>query len=302
MPDDERPTTSAPSPRSASRSPHRTHQDAASRSQRARSSSSSHSSESHSSSGSIAESPSPPPLPSEPLPLDAPDKSGRSNNEDDDDGWQPIWDASAGAYYFYNSFTQATTWENPRVPPAAAIPTAPGTAPPHQTAPPLLSSSATIRNDEPSSSDPTQQTETYNPAIHGSYDPSAPYARRSPSPVSATTAALGILAESGGNENGSAAAAAATAAAAAYAATAAFNRFTGRFQPANITPDNHNDEAKSTRQMTAYFDVDAAANNHEGRSLKAERQGKKLSRKEVKQFREKRKERKEERRRAWLRD
>ena len=54
--------------------------------------------------------------------------------------------------------------------------------------------------------------------------------------------------------------------------------------------------------MNAYFDVDAAANNHDGKSLKAERSGKKLTKKELKAFREKRRERKEEKRKAWLRD
>ncbi|OBT72750.1 hypothetical protein VF21_08973 [Pseudogymnoascus sp. 05NY08] len=45
---------------------------------------------------------------------------------------------------------------------------------------------------------------------------------------------------------------------------------------ADLTPENHNDENKSKRQMNAFFDVDAAANSHDGRSLKAERSGKKL--------------------------
>lgn len=42
------------------------------------------------------------------------------------------------------------------------------------------------------------------------------------------------------------------------------------------------------RQMSAYFDVDAAAENHDGKSLKAERSGKKLSKKELKAFKDKR--------------
>ena len=54
--------------------------------------------------------------------------------------------------------------------------------------------------------------------------------------------------------------------------------------------------------MSAYFDVDAAANNHQGKSLKAERAGKKLSKQELRAFKEKRKEKKEEKRKAWLRD
>ncbi|KAF7549442.1 hypothetical protein G7Z17_g6397 [Cylindrodendrum hubeiense] len=67
-------------------------------------------------------------------------------------------------------------------------------------------------------------------------------------------------------------------------------------------PDRHTDEAKSRRQMNAFFDVDAAANAHDGRSLKAERSGKKPSKNELKAFKEKRRARKEEKRRAWLRD
>ena len=56
------------------------------------------------------------------------------------------------------------------------------------------------------------------------------------------------------------------------------------------------------RQMNAFFDVDAAANSHDGRSLKAEQSNKKPSKNELKAFKEKRRARKEEKRRAWLRD
>jgi hypothetical protein len=67
-------------------------------------------------------------------------------------------------------------------------------------------------------------------------------------------------------------------------------------------PGRHSDDAKSRRQMNAFFDVDAAANSHDGRSLKAERSNKKPSKAELKAFKEKRRARKEEKRRAWLRD
>ena len=102
-----------------------------------------------------------------------------------------------------------------------------------------------------------------------------------------------------------AAAAAAVSAARAggdYTATGHFNRFTGRFQNESINPELHNDENKSRRQMTAFFDVDAAANSHDGRSLKAERRSKQLTKKELKAFKEKRHKKKDEKRRAWLRD
>jgi hypothetical protein len=54
-----------------------------------------------------------------------------------------------------------------------------------------------------------------------------------------------------------------------YAATGTFNRITGHFQNAAINPELHNAVNESRRQMSAFFDVDAAANSHDGRSLKA---------------------------------
>lgn len=181
----------------------------------------------------------------------------------EDDGWQPVWDSTYGSYYFFNSLTGETTWSNPRVPGATVVPNAAVVAASNESASP-----------EPSASlDPDQLQ--YNPAIHGDYDPTAAYAQT----PDAGDAAL-------------------------YTTTAAFNRFTGKFTPATShqVPENYNDENKSKRQMEFYFDVDAAANSHDGKSLKAERQTKKLSKKELKQFKEKRRARKEEKRKAWLKD
>lgn len=195
-----------------------------------------------------------PPLPDEaipPLPSEAPPAL-----VEQDDGWAPIWEDSAQAFYFYNRFTGATQWDNPRVPETSAsgveTPTPPATRP----------------------------AGGYDPAIHGDYDPTAWYAQ-SWEPEAPTQ-----------NLDP----------AAAYAASAAFNRFTGRFQNAELTPENFNDENKSRRQMNAFFNVDAAANSHDGRSLKEERSGKKLTKAELKKFKEKRKAKKEEKRKAWLRD
>ena len=210
-----------------------------------------------------------------PLPSEAPPTQ--------DDGWDPVWDGASQAYYFYNRFTGVTQWENPRVPEAsAAVPAAaPGQDLSHDTAV------------EPSSNPPKRPHGGYDPAIHGSYDPTAPYALEAArQEEEAAAAAAGAI--PGATPDGSMAP--------DYGATGAFNRFTGKWQAADINPENHNDENKSKRQMNAFFDVDAAANRHQGRSLKAERSGKKLSRQELKAFREKRKEKKEEKRRAWLRD
>ncbi|KAF3941123.1 hypothetical protein ABW19_dt0209239 [Dactylella cylindrospora] len=178
-----------------------------------------------------------PPLPPGPPPEEPPS-----------DGWEAIWEPSAGAYYFYNHHSGETTWTNPRVPPSDA--------------------------EQPVSDAPKHYT-GYDPSIHGDYDPTAPYAQRperTPSPTIDP-----------------------------YAAQAAFNRFTGRFQIGSGT-DKFNEENRARRQMEIFFDVDAAANCHDGRSLKAERQAKKLTKKEVKAFREKTRLKKEEKKRAWLRD
>ncbi|KAM0272544.1 hypothetical protein ACHAQH_008680 [Verticillium albo-atrum] len=219
-----------------------------------------------------------PPLPNEqpPLPNEAPPLPTEAPPTAEDDGWDFQWDAGTQAYFFYNRFTGATQWDNPRVAAssaAAAAPSAPGTT----------SSAATLTAPPPLPTDSRPPAGGYNPAIHGDYDPTAWYAQTGPSEEEAAAAAAqGEMGE--------------------YASAAAFNRFTGQFQAAGEGPDRHTDEAKSRRQMNAFFDVDAAANAHDGRSLKAERAGKKLSKTELKQFKEKRKARKEEKRRAWLRD
>ncbi|CAD6443482.1 fa73824d-d7c5-444f-bf44-f78f8709654e [Sclerotinia trifoliorum] len=207
-----------------------------------------------------------PPLPEEPLPPLPNEQPPAATQEDD--GWAPVWDETNQAFYFYNRFTGATQWDNPRVP-EVAQPGPPG----------IPSTNSAVA---PTESDPTSRPAGgYDPAIHGDYDPNAWYAQSAAVEEPAATRLDP---------------------AAVYAATGQFNRFTGRWQAAELNPENFNDENKSKRQMSAYFDVDAAANNHDGRSLKEERSGKKLSKAELKQFKEKRKQKKEEKRRAWLRD
>ncbi|KAF2657125.1 hypothetical protein K491DRAFT_553363, partial [Lophiostoma macrostomum CBS 122681] len=206
----------------------------------------------------------PPPLPDEAPPAD--------------DGWDAIWDESAQAFYFYNRFTQVIQWENPRISEANTA---------------SHGSYDSTSGPPGTSSPPRSRAGGYNPAIHGDYDPNADYAQD---------------AQKEEEEEHAAVAAAAAAAAGLpdpnkdYAATGHFNRFTGRFQDSTVNPELHNDENKSRRQMSAFFDVDAAANSHDGRSLKAERRGKALSKKELKAYKDRRREKKEEKRRAWLRD
>ena len=200
-----------------------------------------------------------------PLPTEAPPGAV------EDDGWEPVWDETVQAYYFYNRLTSATQWENPRV---ANVPSGPPGTGNHDREAERAPGTGPAPLARPVHGG-------YNPAIHGDYDPTASYAQDPEDPTNSPP--IGDPST-------------------AYAATGAFNRFTGRWQATDINPELHNDENKSKRQMSAYFDVDAAANSHNGKSLKAERSGKKLSKQELKAFKEKRKEKKEEKRRAWLRD
>ncbi|KAL6706239.1 hypothetical protein ACN47E_005974 [Coniothyrium glycines] len=221
-----------------------------------------------------------PPLPDEPPPNDA------------DDGWDAKWDYNASAWYFYNKRTGKSQWENPRVPEATTQPHGSYDRNAHSGAPGLAATSGVPGSGSGSGSPPRRRWGGYNPAIHGSYDPNADYAQEASREEEEEEEEFAAAASVGH----------ATVPGQEYAAAAHFNRFTGKFQQAEMGPEMHNDENKSKRQMSAFFDVDAAANSHDGRSLKAERRGKTLSKKELKAFKEKRRDKKEEKRRAWLRD
>lgn len=224
----------------------------------------------------------------------------------EDDGWDFHWDAAHQAYFFHNRFTGQTTWENPRVPatnPATARATDASSSSSGTTTA-AAAATASGKQDQPllnSASLPPPPSIAppaggYNPAIHGDYDPNAWYAKAQEA------------AEEAEEEAQCRAAAAATAE--MYSVTSTFNRFTGRFQQQQqqqpqdegVGANRHSDEAKSRRQLNSFFDVDAAANQHDGRSLRAERSGIKPSKKELKRFKEKRRAKKEEKRRAWLKE
>lgn len=205
-----------------------------------------------------------PPLPDEePPPL--PDEPTPG-----DDGWDPLWDNEKQVWYFYNRFTGKSQWENPRVPEATST-----TAP--------LTSDATAPSSAVKSAE--RVAGGYNPAIHGDYDPNAEYAKE------------GQEEEDVDHENP-----VTTDPSEVYAATGSFNRFTGKWQSNEMGPERHSDAEKAKRQMRAIFDVDAAANSHDGRSLKEERRNRKLTKEQVKAFNDKRRAKKEEKRRAWLKD
>lgn len=199
----------------------------------------------------------------------------------EDDGWEPHLDPATGHWYFTNRFTGVSQWENPRVPTETYIPTA---LPVYSGAPGTESYAAapgTTSEAEP----PRELYLGYNPKIHGDYDPNADYAKwHEPAPAQVET--VDVVDTS--NLIGS------------YEQAGTFNRRTGAFQGAGQSAEHHNDENKSKRQMNAFFDVDLAANLHDGRSLKAERANKKMSKEQVKAFNEQRRAKKEQKRRDFL--
>lgn len=254
-----------------------------------------------------------PPIPDEPVPGTQPSTTEQGSSaatapplpteappgQEADDGWSAEWDTTHQAWYFYNRFTGVSQWDNPRVP---------TTAPSSATAAEATSSSASTSTAAAPPSTISQLNSVaggYNPAIHGSWDPNAPYAQAYKSTADdsaeqqeaaidplAAAAAIGGGEEDGGGGDGLS----------SYAQNAAFNRRTGKFQLDEQNPERYSDANKSHRQMNAFFDVDRAANSHDGRSLKAERRGKQPTKQELAMWKEKRKARKEEKRRAWLRD
>lgn len=233
-----------------------------------------------------------PPLPDEPLPdhtfngessSSAPPLPAEPAPEPEDDGWEYHWNPNDSSYWFYNRFSGVWQKENPRIPTATAAAAA---------AAAVVAPVVVPLDVEPTViSNPISVAGGYNPAIHGDYDENAWYAVNARAAAEAAAAATNPLAGLGP-----------TVAGADLASAGYFNRTTGQWQAPDQNVERHSDEAKSKRQLNAYFDVDAAANMHDGRSLKAERSGKKPSRAELKAFKEKRRAKKEEKRRAWLRD
>lgn len=208
-----------------------------------------------------------PPLPDEPLPAAT----------EEDDGWSAQLDVASGCWYFLNRFTGLSQWENPRVPSAVVSSGAPGTEP-YTRAP------GTEEHVAPPPSPPREPYLGYNPKIHGDFDPNADYAKwHQPQQEEPTTQDANPGDPLAQHEQ-----------------VGTFNRFTGAFQGGDKNAAHHNDENKSKRQMHAFFDVDRAANAHEGRSLKAERANQRLSKKQVKAFNEQRRAKKEQKRRDFL--
>ncbi|RMZ68129.1 ww domain-containing [Pyrenophora seminiperda CCB06] len=236
--------------------------------------------------GSSTEAPLPyddaPPLPDEPVP------------DAQDDGWTHRVDPTSGCYYYVNTRTGVSQWENPRVPEATVYPYASAysynthgseyNSTSYGSVPGVASSSGAPGTSSPAAK--VRKWGGYNPRIHGSYDPNADYAKEAAKEEEEIETAANPAATVTSTGN--------------YATTAQFNRFNGKYQQAGQGPEIHNDENKSHRQMAAFFDVNAAANSHDGRSLKAERRSRVPTKEEVKAHNAKRHAKKEAKRKEWL--
>lgn len=136
--------------------------------------------------------------------------------------------------------------------------------------------------------DPANGWQGYNPRVHGPYDKTKPYsayhswlAFEKEHPA----AAAGQQPQTTDHQM--------------YGSTARFNSHTGRFQTDEQSADRHDAASKAGRQMSAFFDVDSAANSHDGRSLKEERRNNKPSKQEIAEMNQKRKEKKQQKRLAF---
>ncbi|KXT16122.1 hypothetical protein AC579_5071 [Pseudocercospora musae] len=190
-----------------------------------------------------------------------------------------------GSYYYIHYDTQQTTWDEPVEPYWMWDPVAQGP----DTRIGLMKNGKSIEMHGPT--EPKQKDEEYqgyNPKIHGNYDPNADYAKFHEKKR---------LEERELDEQKAFMTAAQQP---EYGATMALNRFTGRAQVGDLGPERHSDAAKSSRQLNAFFDVDAAANQHGGKSLKAERRQTRVSKEDAKRYNQERKEKKEKKRRGWL--
>jgi hypothetical protein len=139
--------------------------------------------------------------------------------------------------------------------------------------------------------DPANGWQGFYAKVHGAYDKNAPY-----------VAYHNWRTWDAENEKAASTAQAQTTATYQnYDSYAQFNAHTGRYQTGEQSADRHDPANRANRQMSAFFDVDSAANSHDGRSLKEERRNKKLTGKEIAEMNRKRKEKKDAKRMAFLR-
>ncbi|CAO3583670.1 unnamed protein product [Absidia cylindrospora] len=204
-----------------------------------------------------------------------------ASDQDIKAAWTEAWDDESQAYYWWNTITYETAWDNPNDT-KATIETATTTTSEQQQVSPekneldsvldTIDTKVRARLDGPNSSTQTPPTSTY------------PYGYYNDPSTAASDQNLGATDP--------------------YRFQAFFNTKTGRFQNTNDVaqrhPDQYTMEARAKRQMEHYFDVDA----YQAERNQQLEQGRKrsLSRKEIERFKRAKKEKKANRMREWLRD
>lgn len=151
--------------------------------------------------------------------------------------WQAIWSAGHGAYYFYNSATQVTTWTNPLAPSAEAPETSAG-----------ASSSASGAPSTPAST--SVSTSTTSPSTSSSLPSSRPLPTADQfGGIDPELAFLDPSLAYGGAKTGGGP---------VPTFTAKFNARSGRFAGGDARDPSHISEYERAKRMSeAYFDVDS---------------------------------------------
>ncbi|KAF9262825.1 hypothetical protein L218DRAFT_928851 [Marasmius fiardii PR-910] len=189
--------------------------------------------------------------------------------------WQAIYSPQYNAYYFYNSETQQTTWENPLVPSSSTSMDQPPSAPAGPSTSDAEASSFSTSSNSNSAPSPYSALEAA--AIAQGIDPSLAYLDPS---LAATGPGAGV-------------------------ATARFNARTGQFtRPDGRDPTHLSEYERMKRMSEFYFDVNAWENQRAEDQAEEEADGgkkrKRPSKKDVERFKEQ-KRLKKIAKTAWLR-
>ncbi|GAA5913805.1 WW domain-containing protein [Sporobolomyces salmoneus] len=195
--------------------------------------------------------------------------TGTEEKDNEEDPWQAVFSPEANAWYFWNSKTNQTTWENPR-----------------------QTSSTSSSSADPSTSNEPSTASTSQPPL-----PSEP--SDAPPPIDPELAWLDPSAARASGSGSSMA----TQAARFNARTGRF-----QVDP-KFTPDRISDYQRSHRQQEAYYDVKGWEQQLEGKGLKrtgedetgeAEGARKRPSSKQVEKFKQQKQEKKKKKLTSWL--
>ncbi|KIP09971.1 hypothetical protein PHLGIDRAFT_34185 [Phlebiopsis gigantea 11061_1 CR5-6] len=182
--------------------------------------------------------------------------------------WQAVWSPQYNAYYFHNSKTQETTWNNPLEPQASSS-TAPAAAAPSPEPEASTSTSAAI----------SSMYALQAAAAAQGIDPSLAYLDPS------------LAAGTSSNQQ-------------AFTYTAKFNARTGAFAKPDGRDPNHVSEYERAKRMSeAYFDVGQWEKDLDERNAQEESEGKKRkkpTKKDLERFKEQKRQKKIAKT-AWLR-